>query len=106
LAVRLQVPAATLVTVEPATVQILAVVDANTTGLPDPPPVAVNAKVPPVLNKTGVAGVKPVMVCAVSAFASGAVNSAMQSIKKDRNGEVVFCVCTDDVTIYTLRIMR
>lgn len=99
-------PTATLVTVEPTTVQILAVVDANTTGLPDPPPVAVNAKVPPVLNKTGVAGAKPVMVCVVRAFASGAVNSATQSMKKDSNGEVVFCVCADDVTIYTLRMMR
>lgn len=99
-------PTATLVTVEPATVQILAVVDANTTGLPDPPPVAVNPKVPPVLNKTGVAGAKPVMVCAVRAFASGAVNNATQSIKKDRNWEVVFCVCADDVTVYTLRMMR
>ena len=99
-------PTATLVTVEPATVQILAVVDANTTGLPDPPPVAVNAKVPPALNKTGVAGAKPVMVCAVRAFASGAVNSAKQNIKKDSNREVVFCVCTEDITIYTLRIMR
>lgn len=92
-------PTATLVTVEPATVQILAVVDANTTGLPDPPPVAVNAKVPPVLNKTGVTGAKLVMVCAVNALASGAVNSTKQNIKKDSNVETDFCVCTDDITI-------
>lgn len=92
-------PTATLVTVEPATVQILAVADANTTGLPDPPPVAVNAKVPPVLNKIGVTGAKLVMVCAVNALASGVVNSAKQNINEDRNGEAVFCVCTDDITI-------
>ena len=70
MAVRVHVPTATLVTVEPDTVQIVAVVDANTTGLPDAPPVAVNAKVVPPLKSMGVAGAKPVIVCAVRAKAA------------------------------------
>ena len=61
-AVSAQLPAATMVTVLPATVHTAAVVLAKTTGLPEAPPLADTLKVPPGAN-TGEAGfaAKPVM---------------------------------------------
>lgn len=43
------------------------VLDAKIMALPDPPPLAETAKLPPALYETGVAGAKPVMFCAISA---------------------------------------
>ena len=60
-------PALTMVAVVPDTVQMVGVVEANTTALPDAPPVALRVKVPPVLKLIGVAGAKPVIVWAISA---------------------------------------
>ena len=69
LAVSAQLPAATIVTVLPATVHTAAVVLANTTGLPEAPPVADTLNVPPGAN-TGEAGfdANPVMACAFCAI--------------------------------------
>ena len=54
----MQFPAATIVTVAPLVppvVQTAPVCDAKTTGLPEPPPVALSPKVPPLTNN-GFAG--------------------------------------------------
>ena len=68
-AVSPQLPAETIVTVAPATVQTAGVVLANTTGLPEAPPVAETMNVPPAVN-TGAAGVA---VKAVMAWVSWAI---------------------------------
>jgi hypothetical protein len=102
LAVKVQVPSATLVTVDPETVQILVVVDANTTGLPEPPPVAVKAMVPP-LNKTGVAGAKPVMVCAVNALAGNGLNDAKHRATDDRRAATDRRASESVITIFLPR---
>lgn len=102
MAVKLQVPSATLVTTDPETVQILVVVDANTTGLPEPPPVAVKAKLPP-LNKTGVAGAKPVMVCVVKALAGGALNSAKHRAADDKRAATDCRASGSVITIFLPR---
>jgi hypothetical protein len=54
------------VAVVPDTVQMVGEVEANVTGLPEAPPVALRVKMPPVLKLIGVAGAKPVMVWAIS----------------------------------------
>ena len=56
-----QLPAETIVTVPPATVQIAGVVLANTTGLPEAPPLAEMAKVP-LGAYTGAAGLATKLV--------------------------------------------
>lgn len=101
MAVKVQVPSATLETVDPETVQIPAVVDANTTGLPEPPPVAVKAKVPP-LNKTGVAGAKPVMVCAVNALAGNGLNNAKHRATGGRRAATDFRASGNVITFFYL----
>ena len=66
MAVRLQVPAVSMVTVAFDTVQTAGVVLAKTSALPEAPPVADSVKVLFVTNRSGVAGVKPIIVCGVN----------------------------------------
>ena len=63
LAVRLQVPAVSIVTVAFDTVQTAGVVLAKTTGLPEAPPVAATIKMLFATNAIGVAGLKLVIAC-------------------------------------------
>ena len=66
MAVRLQVPAVSMVTVTFDTVQTAGEVLAKASALPEAPPVADSVKVLFAANTSGEAGVKPVIVCGVN----------------------------------------
>ncbi len=82
LALSVQVPTFSTVAVFPDTVQTLVVVDVKTTGLPEPPPVALSAIVLPVLYVVGVAGENPVMVCVINAAAGLATSDTADKTSK------------------------